>query len=73
MSDLEIWFKSADYPDELSKAQNGFSVDVLAYNKRTDENTIAWFDYNKMRWLFLSNEDFKPFKWRYINPETDKF
>lgn len=69
----EIWNESKDFPSELSPAGNSFSVDVLIYNKRTDEHSIGWFNFKTMSWLFLCRESQKDFKWRYLQYKNDKF
>ena len=68
------WVKSNETPGELSEAQNGFSIDVLVYFESLEEHTIAWYDYNQMKWLFLSNQNYtkQKFKWRYFQDEIDK-
>ena len=60
------WIDSTEFPDVLSAANNGNSVDVLIHNTVADEHTVGWFNFNQMRWLFLSNESIKKFKWRYF-------
>lgn len=68
------WNLKKEFPDELNPAQNSFSVDVLVYFPKLDEHTIGWFDFNSMCWLFLSNQDYSDynFKWRYFVSEVDK-
>ncbi len=68
------WLGRRRIPEELNKAQNQFSVDVLIYFPFLDEHTIGWFDFTKMKWRFLANQDYKNhyFIWRYFENETDK-
>lgn len=70
-SDVE-WNESTEFPDELSKAENGFSVDVLVYSKKSDEHTVGWFNYNSMSWVFLCRQALGKFKWRYFDLKNDK-
>jgi len=64
---------STDFPEELSRSQNGFSVDVLVYSELERIHTIGWYNFNLFRWHFLTNEDVnKDFKWRYFEDEIDK-
>lgn len=72
MKDDDLWTPSTEFPDELHHAENGMSVDVLAYSDKTEEHTIAWFDFKIMKWTFLCREAFGKFKWRYLNQEIDK-
>ena len=68
------WTENKDFPDVLNEAQNGFSVDVLAYFECLDEHTVAWFDFNQMKWQFLRSQDYenRRFQWRYFVDEIDK-
>jgi hypothetical protein len=62
-----------DFPEELSRSQNGFSVDVLIYSRIERIHTIGFYNFNLFRWHFLTNEDVnKEFKWRYFEDEIDK-
>jgi len=65
----EKWESKTEFPDELNPAQNQFSVDVLVYFPTLDEHTVGWFDFNKMKWQFLSNQQYgkRGFKWRYFD------
>ena len=67
------WIDSTEFPEVLSAANNGNSVDVLIHNTVTDEHTVGWFNFNQMRWLFLSNESIKKFKWRYFIDKYDRY
>lgn len=73
MNSDELWEPSTEFPCELSKAGNGFSVDVLVYSKKLDQHTIGWFDFKKMKWNFLCRESQGKFKWRYLNESIDKW
>lgn len=77
MPDNEVveidWTDSSEFPEELSPANNNFSVDVLIYNSQTDEHTVGWFDFKIMTWQFLCRESQKAFKWRYFINQIDKF
>jgi len=68
------WNDNKDFPDELSEAQNGFSVDVLVYFPCLDEHTVAWYDFGQFEWQFLRKQDYtgRNFKWRYFINEIDK-
>jgi len=69
----ELWNDSKEFPDELSKANNNLSVDVLIYSKLDRIHTIGWYNFNLFSWHFLSNERInKKFKWRYLDQEIDK-
>lgn len=72
MNQIE-WNDPEDFPDELNKAHNNFSVDVLIYSKSTKEHTIGWFDFKNMKWQYLCKEAQKGWKWRYFNNELDKY
>ena len=64
---------STEFPEELSRSQNGFSVDVLIYSKIERIHTIGWYNFNLFKWHFLTNEDVnKEFHWRYFEDEIDK-
>jgi hypothetical protein len=65
------WNESTDFPEELSKAENGLSVDVLIYSISMDQHTVGWFDFVTMTWRFLCREPQDDFKWRYFNKKTD--
>jgi hypothetical protein len=68
------WIESTEFPEVLSEAQNGFSVDVLVYCAKTGEHTIAWYNFNQMQWNFLCREvNFKNFKWRYFVDKLDRY
>ena len=67
------WNDQTEFPGELNKSQNGFSVDVLIYSEKTDEHTVGWYDFKTMTWRFLSNEEIKKFYWRYFIDKTDKY
>lgn len=64
---------SSDFPEVLSPANNGLSVDVLIYSEEKDQHTVGWFDFNKMTWRFLCREPQPIFKWRYFNDKIDKY
>lgn len=66
------WNEPTDFPEELNKAHNNFTVDVLVYSKKTNEHTIGWFDFKEMKWHFLCREAQKNFKWRYLDDQVDK-
>ena len=66
------YHSSIDFPEELSKSQNGFSVDVLIYDIETTDHAIGWYDFEVMTWRFVSNEPHKKFVWRYLNNKIDK-
>ena len=74
VNNLELeWFTHEDFPEVLSKSNNGFSVDVFVDAYEINEHQIAWFDFNKMKWNFLFNEQhIDRFKWRYFNKLIDK-
>jgi hypothetical protein len=64
---------STEFPEELSRSQRGFSVDVLIYSKIERIHTIGWYNFNLFKWHFLTNEDVnKKFYWRYFEDEIDK-
>lgn len=65
------WIHETEHPDVLNPSGCGFSVDVLAYSKRLNIHSIAWFDFAKMEWIFLANEHVREFQWRYFT-ENDK-
>lgn len=67
------WNESKEFPKVLSNANNGFSVDVLVYSKKSDEHTVGWFNFNKMTWNFLCRENVGKFKWRYFDENLDKW
>lgn len=69
------WSNKETPPDEVNVKQNVFSVDVLVYFIELDEHTIGWFEYSTMKWLFLSDQDYRglKFKWRYFRDEIDKY
>jgi len=67
-----IFFSHKDFPSELNYAQSRFSVDVLVWNKKTEEHTIGWFDFQLMKWCFLCREVQGSFKWRYLSENIDK-
>jgi hypothetical protein len=63
---------STEFPDELSRSQKGFSVDVLIYSEIERVHTIGWYNFNLFKWHFLNNEVIaKEFKWRYFEIELD--
>lgn len=64
--------KSTEFPGELSKAENGFSVDVLIFSVSMNQHTVGWFDWNAMTWRFLCREPQGDFEWRYFNKQTDE-
>jgi len=66
------WNDQSDFPDEISKSKDHLSVDVLVYNKKTNEHTIGWFNFNVMTWNFLCRESMGKFKWRYFIDSIDK-
>jgi len=71
--EIELWNDSKEFPDELSKAGNNLSVDVLIYCQVQRIHTIGWYNFNLFAWHFLSNEKMnKKFKWRYLDQECDK-
>lgn len=69
-----IWDNNKEFPDEISKNNPRFSVDVLAYIPSLDEHTIAWYDYLEHKWLFLCNQKIgsRKFMWRYFKDKIDK-
>lgn len=68
------WISPKEFPDVMNESGNGFSCDVFVYCKSTGENTIAWFDFNQMKWNFLCREPIgKNWKWRYFNNKIDKY
>jgi hypothetical protein len=67
------WIESTEFPEVLNPANNGLSVDVLVYCKKTDEHTIGWFNFNTMTWNFLCRESVGKFKWRYFQNNIDKW
>lgn len=64
---MEIeWNNAIDFPDQLREDRSGLSVDVIVYCPKADENTIAWYNYNTMEWLFLCRQAIdEKFIWRY--------
>lgn len=68
------FYEGKDFPEEINRAQSRFSVDVLVYLPCLDEHTVGWFDFNTMKWLFLSNQDYRGrrFVWRYFDNILDK-
>jgi len=72
MSKNNGFTSSMEFPGELSKAQNGLSIDVLIYDTKTKDHTVGWYDFNAMTWRFLSNEPHKQFVWRYFKDHIDK-
>lgn len=71
---MEIeWNDQTEFPGELNKAHNGFSVDVHIHDTSADEISVGWYDWKKNDWKFLSNEQIKKFKWRYFQDEIDKY
>lgn len=66
------WISHTEFPDELSKAGNGLSVDVLVYSKKSDDHTVGWFNFESMSWVFLCRQAQGKFKWRYFNDKIDK-
>lgn len=65
------FYNSTEFPEELSEAGNGNSVDVLIYNTKTGERSVGWFNFNQFKWYFLMNENIKKFKWRYFIDKYD--
>lgn len=64
---------STEFPEELSRSQNGFSVDVLVYSELERIHSIGWYNFNLFKWHFLTNENVeKEFQWRYFEDEIDK-
>lgn len=71
--DIE-WNDPQDFPDVVSDAGNGFSIDVFVYCESTNEHTVGWYDYTKNVWNFLCREPIgKRWKWRYLNESIDKW
>jgi len=57
---------STVFPERLRDDRSGFSVDVIIYCPKSDENTIGWYDYNELQWLFLCRQAIdETFIWRY--------
>lgn len=67
------WDNEKEFPEEISKSNPRFSVDVLVYNPKTKERTIGWFDYLDHKWCFLCREVNKKFFWRYFIDNIDKY
>lgn len=65
------WFKSSDIPYELNDAQSRYSVDVLIYDKKTNEHSVAWYDHIVNTWQFLCREPHGVFFWRFFDEKTD--
>lgn len=61
-----------EHPDVLNPSGNGFSCDVLCYSPRMDVHAIGWFDFTKMKWSFIFNEEIRDFVWRYFDDKIDK-
>ena len=61
-----------EFPSELNYAKTRFSVDVLVWDEQRKEHTVAWYDFNLMKWWFLCREVHGEFEWRYFIEGIDK-
>lgn len=72
--DIITWYASDEWPDVVSDVNTGCSIDVLAYDPKTDEHTVAWYNFNTFAWNFLRNENVNSrFVWRYFNDTHDRY